>query len=104
MSLVSVFKKHSSDEWTQGVDFTDKLPASATLSTASVVEARDMLTGTSVSGVVTGVADVSGSVVRVAITGGVDAHDYLITVKGTLNTGEDLVSTFIMQVRDRELQ
>lgn len=98
--LILDFYKHPDELYTRGITFLDRLPTGATLSSAEIVEAIDLLDGSSAASVV-GTPVASGTTLGVVFQNGTDGHDYLISVNVTLSNSAVLNSLVRMRVRSR---
>ena len=91
--------KHSLDEYTIEIDYTDRLPTAATVS-AVAAAAIDLLDGSSASSIL-GTPAYTSTTARIPVEGGVDGSRYLITATVTLSNGNILADQLEIIVRDR---
>lgn len=95
------FAKQPNEQYPIGYEFAGKIPASSSLSSA-VVSAWDFTANVDVSGTVlqTTTGTITGTQALVRVQGGTGGHNYRITFRVTLNTGDILEEDVIMLVRE----
>ena len=104
MGLIHRFSKHSTEQYSKTISYIDRLPTGATVSSAAVGEATDLLDGASYAAggtAVVGTPSTTTTSTALLFKNGTDGHVYLVTVKSTLSDASVLVDTVIMTVQDR---
>lgn len=99
MELLESFSKHSAEAYTKAIDYSDRLPSGATISSVAL-SAIDLETGAS-AGSVVGSGSYSGSTALVPVQAGTDGKSYLITATLTLSNSNVLVGQLKMTIEDR---
>lgn len=99
MELVDVFSKHSTEAYGKFINYGGRIADGITLVSVAA-SAIDMQDGSSAA-VVQPTGSVSGYVAIYYIEGGVDGHDYLITITSTPSAGGPYVDQVKMSVVDR---
>jgi hypothetical protein len=91
--------KDPNDIRTYGYNFTDLLPTSVTLATASVVSIAPA--GLLVGGAATGSATVSGGTASASFTAGTAGVRYRVTFRGVFSDGQQVDRTVTIPVEQR---
>ena len=90
MSRITLEGKLSSETRTESFDFTSRLAASETISTASVAATVYSGTDASPSSIISGAASISGAQVTQKLTGGVEGVTYSLTCTANTSTSQVL--------------
>jgi len=96
------FTKHSTETYTKTINFTDRLPTGAAVSSAAVHEAIDLQDGSDVSSSLIAGLSVSSPNVSIPFkAAGTDGHVYLVTIKTTLDNSNVLTDVLRVKIVDR---
>jgi ABC-type Zn uptake system ZnuABC Zn-binding protein ZnuA len=98
MSLLENFTKASVETYTKSISYAEKIPTGLTVSSVAV-SSIDLQDGESASVATAAAGD--GVAVEFTVTGGVDGHEYLITLTSTLSDGTIISDQITMSVIDR---
>lgn len=100
MADPNFFEKQPNESYTIGVEFANRLPFSATVSSGTV-SAKDLSTGATDNSVLSSTtATISGTQARVKVLGGTHQKNYKVTFAVTLSDSGVLEEDIEMRVRE----
>lgn len=96
------FPKQPAEAYTIAMDYTNKLPTGATVSSGTVA-AVDLVDNSSASSTVLAstTATISGAQARVKVQAGTNGRSYIVTFTTTLSNGDILEDDVRMDVKSR---